>query len=46
MWRLFNTKLNSQFGAGRRVKEIWTDAEILSERVQERDLYHQYHRGD
>ena len=46
MWRLFDTKFNTRSRAGRRVKEIRIDAETLSERVQERDLYHQYHRGD
>ena len=39
MWRLFDTKFNTQSGAGRRVKEIRIDAETLSERVQERDLF-------
>lgn len=37
--RLFDTKFNTQSGAGRRVKEIRIDAETLSERVQERDLF-------
>ena len=39
MWRLFDTKFNTQSGAGRRVKEIWFDAEILFGKSQERYLF-------
>ena len=39
MWGLFDTQFDTRSRAGRRVKKIWIDAETLSERVQERDLF-------
>lgn len=39
MWRLFDTEFNTRSGAGRRITEIWFDAEILFGKSQEWYLF-------